>query len=269
VAPAIVAQGFDLERHAQRLGQRENLIVVAAMGAEERPHPGFAHVVAGFRCRHDRAMLSCPRWSSGLAMKPEPLSARKVSNIQSASEDLTSGLSAVFEANRHALRRFLAARRARPDEIEDILQETFLKIRATPTGPIADPLAYLYRMVDNLLVDLRRSQSRRSAREEAWMATHRSSGEADAQPSAEAALIAKEQLNLIRESLLRLPERTLLIFRRFRLEGIEQKNIAAELGISVSAVEKHLQRAYRALLDSRNKIGAEVPSPRRPEKEGY
>jgi RNA polymerase sigma-70 factor (ECF subfamily) len=202
-------------------------------------------------------------------MKPEPLSARKVSNIQSASEDLTSGLSAVFEANRHALRRFLAARRARPDEIEDILQETFLKIRATPTGPIADPLAYLYRMVDNLLVDLRRSQSRRSAREEAWMATHRSSGEADAQPSAEAALIAKEQLNLIRESLLRLPERTLLIFRRFRLEGIEQKNIAAELGISVSAVEKHLQRAYRALLDSRNKIGAEVPSPRRPEKEGY
>lgn len=202
-------------------------------------------------------------------MKPVSPPARKVSDIQSASEDLTSGLSAVFEANRHALRRCLAARRARPDEIEDILQETFLRIRATPTGPISDPLAYLYRMADNLLVDLRRTQSRRSAREEAWMTTHRGSGEADAQPSAEAELIAKEQLKLIRDSLLRLPERTLLIFRRFRLEGVGQKHIAAELGISVSAVEKHLQRAYRALLDSRDQFGAEIPSPQRPDKEGY
>jgi RNA polymerase sigma-70 factor (ECF subfamily) len=167
------------------------------------------------------------------------------------------------------LRRFLAARRADPDEVEDILQEAFLRIRASPTGPISDPLAYLYRMVDNLLMDLRRSQNRRAAREGAWIATHCGSGEADAQPSADAVLIAKEQLNVIRESLLRLPERTLLVFRRFRLEGVGQKQIAAELGISVSAVEKHLQRAYRALLDSRNKFGADIAPARRLDNEGY
>ena len=202
-------------------------------------------------------------------MRPASPPARKVCDIQSASENLTSGLSAVFEANRHALRRFLAARRAHPDEIEDILQETFLRIRRAPTGPISDPVGYLYRMVDNLLVDLRRSQSRRAAREEAWLATHSGGGEADAQPSAEEALIAKEQLKLIQESLLRLPERTLLVFRRFRLEGVGQREIAAELGISLSAVEKHLQRAYRALLESRNKFGAEVLPGRRPDNEGY
>ena len=100
------------------------------------------------------------------------------------------------------------------------------------------------------------------------MVAHRGGSEADVQPSAEHALIAKEQLELIRESLMRLPERTLLVFRRFRLEGVGQKHIAAELGISVSAVEKHLQRAYRALLESRNRLDADVGSPRRPENGG-
>lgn len=183
----------------------------------------------------------------------------KVRDIQSSPENLTGGLSAVFEANRNALRRFLAARRVQPDEIEDILQEIFLRIRTTPTGPISDPIAYLYRMADNLVIDLRRSQSRRATREQAWTAAHRGDGEADRQPSAEETLIAKEQLTHIRRTLLRLPERTLLIFRRFRLDGVGQRQIAAELGISVSAVEKHLQRAYRALLEARSKIDEDLP----------
>lgn len=123
-------------------------------------------------------------------------------------------------------------------------------------------------MADNLLVDLRRSQSRRAMREGAWVATRTEGGEADIQPSAEQALIAKQQLALIRESLLRLPERTLWVFRRFRLDGVGQKQIAAELGITVSAVEKHLQRAYRKLLESRSRLDADVGRPRRPENEG-
>lgn len=183
----------------------------------------------------------------------------KVGHIQSSRENLSSGLSAVFEANRNAFRRFLAARRVQPDEIEDILQEIFLRIRTTPTGPISDPLAYLYRMADNLVIDLRRSQGRRATREQAWTATHRGEGEVDRQPSAEETLIARERLTLIRQTLLRLPERTLLIFRRFRLEGVGQRQIAAELGISVSAVEKHLQRAYRLLLEARSKIDEDIP----------
>lgn len=174
----------------------------------------------------------------------------------------------MFEANRHALRRFLVARRALPEEAEDILQEVFLKIGKLPTGPIADPLAYLYRIADNLLLDLRRSQSRRTVREEAWTAARHGAGEIDDQPSAEDRLIARERLGVIQQALARLPERTVTAFRRFRLEGIGQKQIAAELGISVSAVEKHLQRAYRALLEARAELDAELPAARRPIQKG-
>jgi DNA-directed RNA polymerase specialized sigma24 family protein len=54
-----------------------------------------------------------------------------------------------------------------------------------------------------------------------------------------------------------LGDRTDLVFRRYRVEGRSQKEIAAELGISLSAVEKHLQKAYRALVDLRRRIDAD------------
>ena len=39
-----------------------------------------------------------------------------------------------------------------------------------------------------------------------------------------------------------------LVFRRFRLEGVGQKAIAEQLGVSLTTVEKDLQKAYRALI---------------------
>ena len=48
-----------------------------------------------------------------------------------------------------------------------------------------------------------------------------------------------------------MPERTADILRRYRVEGQSQKVIAEQIGISLSAVEKHLQRAYRVLLELR------------------
>jgi RNA polymerase sigma factor (sigma-70 family) len=192
----------------------------------------------------------------------------KVIEIHSAPNQTLSGLSAAFEANRHALNRFLRARGASPHEAEDILQEVFLKLGKRPTGPIADPLAYLYRMADNLLLDTHRSRSRRTAREEAWTVARPGSGEIDDRPSAEEQLIARERLNLVQQTLARLPERTLFIFRRFRLDEVGQRQIAAELGITVSAVEKHLQRAYRALLEARSELDADFAVARRPINEG-
>lgn len=192
----------------------------------------------------------------------------KVIEIHSAPNQTASGLSAVFDTSRHALNRFLTARGASPHEVEDILQEVFLKVARLPTGPIADPLAYLYRMADNLFLDARRSQNRRNAREEAWTTAWHGIGGIDDRPSAEDLLIARERLNLVQQVLARMPERTLFIFRRFRLDEIGQRQIAAELGITVSAVEKHLQRAYRALVEARSELDADVAVARRPIKEG-
>jgi RNA polymerase sigma-70 factor (ECF subfamily) len=165
--------------------------------------------------------------------------------------------------NRSALRRFLVARRVPPDEAEDLLQELYVKLSLKPTGPVLDARAYLYRMLDNMIVDRRRADLRRGAREEAWAGADLTDGAVADEPTPERIVSARMQLGAVEEALSALPGRTLLVFRRFRLDGITQRDIAAELGISVSAVEKHLQRAYKAVADIRQRLDADWPGPRR------
>ena len=169
---------------------------------------------------------------------------------------MDAGLAAVFMEHRPALLRFLHARGA-SNAAEDLLQELWLKATAGPTEPIADPLAYLYRAANNLLLDQRRSELRRSRREESWTySAGGSAGEASDLDSGERTVIAREQLRMIENALLGLGQPTETIFRRFRVDGISQSHIAAEIGISLSAVEKHLQKAYRLILQIRRQSDA-------------
>ena len=169
---------------------------------------------------------------------------------------MDAGLAAVFMEHRPALLRFLHARGA-SNAAEDLLQELWLKVTAGATEPIADPLAYLYRAAHNLLLVQRRSELRRNRREESWTySAGGSAGEASDLDSGERTVIAREQLRVIEAALASLGQPTETIFRRFRIEGISQSQIAAEHAISLSAVEKHLQKAYRLLLQIRRQSDA-------------
>jgi len=166
------------------------------------------------------------------------------------------GLHAVFMAQQAALLRFLRARGA-GDAAEDVLHDLWLKLEAAPAqGPVAEPLAYLYRAADNLMLDRRRSAVRRTIREDAWgeAADGAEPGVSDA-PSADRVLASREELRRVQAALDALGARTAAIFRRHRVDGLGQRDIAAEEGISLSAVEKHLQKAYRALVALRMDSG--------------
>lgn len=163
------------------------------------------------------------------------------------------GLDAVLQANRGALLRFLSARGGVDAEPDELLQDLWLRVQsAAPTGPIAEPLAYLCRIANNMMHDRRRAARRRGQRETAWAAL--SGGmiaDASDTPSAERALLARDELVRMEAALDALGERTATVLRRYRLHGESQKVIATDLGISLSAVEKHLQRAYRGLAAAR------------------
>jgi RNA polymerase sigma-70 factor (ECF subfamily) len=70
---------------------------------------------------------------------------------------------------------------------------------------------------------------------------------------AERVLSGMEELDAAAAALLSLPERTRTIFLLRRLEGYSYRDIAGHLGISVSAVEKHLVKAIRHLAVERDK----------------
>ena len=163
------------------------------------------------------------------------------------------GLQRVLLNERPRLLRFLAARGA-GDEAEDVFQDLWHRLAAVPSQPVAEPVSYLFRAAENLMRDRRRSSASRERRQHAWYETGATAQE---QPSGERALIARQQLREVDRVLAGLGERVERVFRRYRLEGVGQATIAGELGISLSSVEKDLQKAYRALAELKVKFDAE------------
>jgi len=163
-----------------------------------------------------------------------------------------SGLQQMCLAMRPELRRFLLARGCGPADADDLLQDLYIRIETTITGPIRTPRAYLFQMVNNMAHTRRRTEMRRQARDADWLDVRQGGDEADRTPTAEAVLGDRDELARVEAHLRALPERTAFIFRQYRLEGASQKAIADDLGISLSAVEKHLQRAYKAVLAIRH-----------------
>jgi RNA polymerase sigma-70 factor (ECF subfamily) len=163
-----------------------------------------------------------------------------------------SGLAALLEAERGALLRFLAARCGDAAEAEDLLQELWLKAAMTPTGPIANGRAYLFRMANNLMLDRARTRRRAMRRDRAWIdrddpAKGAAELQRDPAPDAEARLIEAEEAQLIRRAIETLPAgaRRALLLYRFEERG--QADIARIMGISRSGVEKHLALAMKHL----------------------
>ncbi len=159
------------------------------------------------------------------------------------------------------LLRFLRARGA-ADSAEDLLQEMWLKVSGRPDGPIADPVPYLYRMANNLMLDRYRSATRRERREQDWNegmtgATAGVMAERDPAPAADEQMIAAERLQRAQAALAALGARVETVFRRFRMEGVGQRDIAQELGVSLTTVEKDLQKAYRAMTALRQDFDTE------------
>src|SRR5262249_45823940 len=130
-------------------------------------------------------------------------------------------------------------------EVEDLVQDVFARIAARDsTEPIEHLGGYVMRTASAVLAD--RARRRAARRAEAHLPFDpEQHGDADFDP--ERVLTGKEDLHAAIKALLSLPERTRTCFILQRLEGYRHKDIAARLGISVSAVEKHLVRAVRHL----------------------
>jgi len=166
--------------------------------------------------------------------------------------DDISGLQRVILNERSRLLRFLAARGV-GDDAEDALHDLWQRVAAAPTQPIADPLSYLFRAAENLIRDRRRSAVSRDRRHHDWHETL----PGEEAPTGERALIARERLREVQSTLAALGPRVETVFRKCRLDGLGQVAIARELGVSLSSVEKDLQKAYRALAQLRTKFDAE------------
>lgn len=163
-----------------------------------------------------------------------------------------SGLAAIFDASRAELHRFLVARSGSEADADDLLSELWLKLRSLPTGPIVNGRGYLFRMANNLYLDHLRERRRREARDRDWTEERHgpaASGRevADSSMSPEQQLVARDSESRLVAAIARLPAGARRVLVMHKIEGLAHGEVAARLGISRSAVEKHMAVAMTHL----------------------
>lgn len=165
-------------------------------------------------------------------------------------------LEQAYLANRPRLLRFLAARGA-GEAAEDLVQELWLRLAAAPDPVAAAGLGYMMRAADRLMIDRYRAQRQASLRERAWAETqpgHAGDIAPAAAAEAERRIAARQEVAALAAALEAVGERAAAIFRRHRIDGLSQRAIAAEFGVSLSTVESDLRRAYGRILEVRRAL---------------
>ncbi|WP_335695359.1 RNA polymerase sigma factor [Sphingomonas sp. gentR] len=182
-----------------------------------------------------------------------PVRAAAWSNPSMSVPMSSNGLEAVYLANRDKLVRFLVARGA-GDAAEDLVNDLWLRIStSSSSGPIANPMSYLFRAADTLMIDRYRAKRQGEKREQDWYELS-GDGEASPEPAGERVIGARQEVAKVAAVLARLGARREAIFRRARIDGVSQRQIAAELGVSLSTVEADLRIATRALIELKDEL---------------
>lgn len=147
-----------------------------------------------------------------------------------------------------ALVRYLRRTWPNRDEVHDLRQETYIRLyeSATKARPLA-PKAFLFTTARNLMAD--RVRRRRIVSIEA-------TGDVDAlnvsvdEISPEQITSAHQELRRLAQAFDLLPAKCRDVMWMRKVEGLPQKDVAARMGISEGAVEKHITKGVRMLAQS-------------------
>lgn len=174
--------------------------------------------------------------------------------VADSAEKSYSPLLALCLSRRADLVRFFSIRTGSSAEAEDIVQETCLKIAAMDDSGVENPAAYLYRLGSNVMLDRARARRRATLRDDAYYQTFSagSHGEAEADaPSPEETTDARRRLARLMDSVRDLPPQCRRVFVMHKIEGLSHGEVAEALGLSRSAVEKHMIAALKRLAEHR------------------
>ena len=143
-----------------------------------------------------------------------------------------------------------------PHEVEDIVQETYVRLcRVAGPGRIRHPKSYLFRTARNLALDsVKRAEHRLG---QPWKEDIGNAG-AEVDEVFERA-VSSEEFGRFCEAVRLLPVQARRVFVLKKVYGYSQREIADELGLAESTVEKHVALAVRRCAEHMRKSGRGRP----------
>lgn len=147
------------------------------------------------------------------------------------------------------LRGVLLRRGRSREEAEDLIQDAFLKMQeyCRQGGEVRQPEGFLMRIVLRLAANARRDAHRELYSEHP---VEDLTLLIDAGPTPDEVLAGDQCLERMRNALDALSHRTRDIFFMQRLDGLSYAQIARQMGLSISAVEKHVASALATLAEA-------------------
>jgi RNA polymerase sigma-70 factor, ECF subfamily len=203
-----------------------------------------------------RPMLEQPAESIGGRDFECPATAERLCANQSVSKDLRMArlretVTTLYEQLHQPVFRYLLWMRVRPQDAEEILQESFLRLfsHLHADGPNLNMKAWIYRVAHNLACTRARKQKFvLETSPESWQQICLSSVDSSASP--EEVLLYKEALEQLHSKVIRLsPLQQNCV--RLRLEGLRYQEIAEILNTSQSSVAGSLRHAIGKLCECR------------------
>jgi len=146
-----------------------------------------------------------------------------------------------FLNSRPHIQRFLNHRLHCQETAADLVQDIYLRLMLLKPPPRneTEVRAWLFTVAANLSVDHLRRQKRRGELLDRYLEPN----EADDAAAPERLVQARDQLGIVQSALAELPDQCAEILFFSRVEGLSHAQIAKNLGISCSWVEKQLARA--------------------------
>jgi RNA polymerase sigma-70 factor (ECF subfamily) len=156
------------------------------------------------------------------------------------SKDRSRSITEAFIKHETFLKRFISRFLSRPQDIEDVVQDTYLKAySAEKKQQIQQPKAFLFRVARNAALTEMNKKSRQLMQ---FVEDYDELGIINDEASVEEQVLSHEKLGLFCQSALEMPTKCRRVFLMAKVYGMSYKEISAELGIGQSAVEKHVAK---------------------------
>ena len=155
-----------------------------------------------------------------------------------------SDVSSTFVTHNTFLKKFVARYFSSQHDIEDVVQETFLRAYAAEREKVIEqPKAFLFRIARNVALTKLTKKSRQITD---YLEEAAASVVTETSASADQELAAQELLALYCEAVATLSHKCREVFLLRKVHGLSHKEIARRMSLSVSSVEKYLRQGILA-----------------------
>jgi len=156
-------------------------------------------------------------------------------------EDRESDMAGIYKDLRASLMRFASRYFWRPQEVEDVVQEAFVKvIEAQHEREIREPRSYLFKTARNLAISELRSGQHRLTDTIGELLPELDLLQT---PTLEQEFESRQRFDVFCRAVRRLPAQGRRVYILRRVYGYTQKETAEYLGITVKTVEAHQAKA--------------------------